>query len=343
MPPATVEVKVFSDLRVLLDGQRRRAAADESASGQAAQPPDEVEAAGGGPSGKEPRRRSLPQGVTTALAAHANKETTSPSDMLSPCSEVLLRRKGLVDVQVDQMAFARSLESVRVAPSSPGTQLRAGIPPDVDSSGLDGENPLRSPLDELRSPLAALGSSSHSNTPRKRAAKSFGETAKAAEAQPSPSALRSKAQEIMPRLRDAGRSSFLPAEVEEEEAQYNDENASALPQGPTPKIAARDKLALAEQDGTVFRMLYGEHETLPLPEANLATDDGDNFFVLPDDLSAADSLPSKELLTFLHGAEAAAKSAHQPPRKQRIALLGLTAVATTLAVVAGFSMSARRR
>ncbi|KAJ1618476.1 hypothetical protein T492DRAFT_422017 [Pavlovales sp. CCMP2436] len=243
MPPATVEVKVFSDLRVLLDGQRRRAAADESASGQAAQPPDEVEAAGGGPSGKEPRRRSLPQGVTTALTAHANKETTSPSDMLSPCSEVLLRRKGLVDVQVDQMAFARSLESVRVAPSSPGTQLRAGIPPDVDSSGLDGENPLRSPLDELRSPLAALGSSSHSNTPRKRAAKSFGETAKAAEAQPSPSALRSKAQEIMPRLRDAGRSSFLPAEVEEEEAQYNDENASALPQGPTPKIAARDKCA----------------------------------------------------------------------------------------------------
>lgn len=229
-----MQVEVLSDLRVLINKQK--------AASQAAQedgPPPLVTSQSDGAAadarpraGEMPQRqRSVPARIETTRSALADKEMSSPSDALSPCSEVLLRRRwhaagptaqssgaeGVLDDHGLPLTEPSSLEcglaSASLAaspPREPSIAIRLDLPVPTAlgrSSTNDGQEPPAGLA--LRSPLAAFGSVSQSNTPRVRAARSFGKS-KAAEAPPSPADKPVLAAQPKPQPA-AGEAEALPA------------------------------------------------------------------------------------------------------------------------------------
>lgn len=390
--PAT-SVNVLRDLRELIE-VRRQAAPGPSSMLQAAHAPR----SSGLASAREQferRQASGPTGITAALNALADMETSSPSDTLSPCSEVLLRRRFRAGSR--SVSYEGKLEDHDLKPLSQLGALEHGLtsvslppsPPRARSIEAPSELPSISTVclgpstgggqeaeQMIRSPLAAFGTASQSNTPRAKGGKSFGK-GKIAEAPPSPALIHiaTPRPKLKPthevavgaRTHGEGQTSGWDA-GEDEDAVEDKENAlgehtnglsekqrrcalfsrACLPREDLCLMGSRlacsvhrwrlflRRLAGAEKDGTVFRLLLGECESA-LPEVFSGEECDDDFFVLPDEPAKPElSAPLVDSARSWSKVEAAAHflAANCLP----------TAVAAaSIAVVVGMSISARRR
>ncbi|KAG8464640.1 hypothetical protein KFE25_010008 [Diacronema lutheri] len=376
---ARPDARVIADLRHLIKERRHAVAVGDAKVGEASElftcnerPTRERSASTssslGSAGGTHRRQRMVPPRIETTLNAVANMETSSPSDTLSPCSETILRRgwhaAGIHQPVVSACDFGvgvalgeageleRSLASISL-PASPLPEMR----PRRDGLFEQSLTPvaLRRPSTScaagaavaavaepsIRSPLASFGSASNSNTPRVRAGKSFSH-AKSTDAPLSPAVLRaaSDAQTwpvpTSPVALPGGAAARPPAGSQFEECE-DKENAH----GEHLVFKARQlRLANAQKDGTVFRLLLGEHEP-PVPE-QLTTASGlidDGFFVLPDapaqQLGSTGAPPARVDPALARAGSASTKG-------HASAWLGLAA-ALAVAIVACASVSATRR